>query len=368
MTITLLIILALAGLYTFYRLWVPFGGVLTGARKQAVRASHHNSKGKFVNLVTTTLHMNAAAVISMAVDHVRLNAGLRPGHPIVPDAPDLGSIASATDTQLVWLGHSSFILRIGGKTVLLDPVLSRRASPFQFAGPKRYAGSAVITPDALPHVDAVIISHDHYDHLDYDTIHKLRTKVGRFFVPLGVGAHLERWGVHPDAITELDWWDTAALGGIELVCTPARHFSGRRIGGHDTTLWGSWVIMAGRERVFFSGDTGYGPHFAEIGTQYGPFDLTLMECGQYDRRWDNIHMLPEQTVAASHDLRSKLLLPIHWGAFTLAFHEWTDSVERALRAAHKIDLPVATPRMGQIMLLRGAARSTGPWWKSVAPR
>jgi len=366
MTVALLTILVLVCLYVFYRLWSPFGGTLAGARKRLVRASAHNRNGKFVNLVVTTLQMDVGSLVSMTADHFRPNAHLRPDRPIVPDAPDLAGITGAADTQLVWLGHSSFILRIGGKTLLLDPVLSKRASPFQFAGPKRFAGSAVITPDALPHIDAVVISHDHYDHLDYGTIRALRAKTGRFFVPLGVGAHLERWGVHSDAITELDWWETATLDDVQLACTPARHFSGRRIGGHDTTLWASWVLMAGRERVFFSGDTGYGPHFADIGKKYGPFDLTLMECGQYDRRWSDIHMMPEQTVAASHDLHSRLLLPIHWGAFTLAFHEWTDSVERALRAAHTIDLPVATPRMGQIVLLKDAEQSTGPWWKAVA--
>jgi len=184
-------------------------------------------------------------------------------------------------------------------------------------------------------------------------------------VPLGLGAHLERWGVDTSAITELDWWEAASLDNLDLVCTPSRHFSGRGLGDRFATLWGSWVIMSDKEKLFFSGDTGYGPHFAEIGKRYGPFTLSLMECGQYDKRWADIHMMPEQTVQAAQDLKSKRFMPIHWGAFALAFHDWTDSVERAIRAAKAANVPVITPRIGQVIRPSGSTAATTSWWKKL---
>jgi L-ascorbate metabolism protein UlaG (beta-lactamase superfamily) len=364
-TVGILLLVLVAGATVFYRVWAPLGGRLRGVRKLVAKASHHHSGERFVNLTATPMTISLREAASMLADQLRAGYNRRPAHAVQPDTLNITALTSGAATRFAWLGHSSFVLRIGGKTVLFDPVLSRRASPFQFIGPKRFVDAPLVL-DQLVMVDAVVISHDHYDHLDYGTIRSLREKVRHFFVPLGVGAHLERWGIERTAITELDWWESAQLDGIELACTPSRHFSGRRFGDRNTTLWGSWVIKTGRDKVFFSGDTGYGPHFAEIGQKYGPFNLTLMECGQYDSRWANIHMLPEQTVKAARDLGSKLLVPIHWGSFVLAFHDWTEPVERALKAAADYRLPVATPRIGQVVTLRRAANATQPWWETVS--
>ncbi|HSX43622.1 MAG TPA: MBL fold metallo-hydrolase [Candidatus Saccharimonadales bacterium] len=361
MVVVLLVIMVLACLTVFYRLWAPFGGIVRGARGAVVHTSVHYGRKAFANLIATPMYFTLQDAHTMLFEQLRGAPGRRPRQDLVADKPDLQTFASGSDTRFIWLGHSSFLLRMGGKNLLLDPVLSRRASPFQSIGPKRFSDPSLDVSE-LPDIDAVVISHDHYDHLDYGTVRQLRDKAKRFFVPLGVGAHLERWGVRHDAITELDWWDTAELDGLELVCAPARHFSGRRLGDRNATLWGSWIIQTPQERLFFSGDTGYGPHFAEIGKRYGPFDVTLMECGQYDRRWANVHMLPEQTVEAARELGSKLFVPIHWGAFVLAFHAWTEPVERALKAASKQALPVVTPRLGQVVRLRDGAQKTAAWW------
>jgi L-ascorbate metabolism protein UlaG (beta-lactamase superfamily) len=245
-------------------------------------------------------------------------------------------------------------------------MLGTSPSPFPSVGPKRFSHTLPIQPESLPHVDAVLISHDHYDHLDYPTIKKLRNKVTRFFVPLGVAAHLLKWGVKKEQIVELDWWDSANFEGMTFVCTPSRHFSGRTLTDRFKTLWCSWVIQSKDARLFFSGDTGYGPHFKQIGDTYGPFDLTLMECGQYDERWPHIHMMPEQTLQGHNDLRGKRLLPLHWGAFVLALHPWAESVERVRKAGEAFHTQVVTPKIGEIVHIKAAAYPKSAWWKSYS--
>jgi L-ascorbate metabolism protein UlaG (beta-lactamase superfamily) len=361
MTLCLLALLFLVGISTLYRWWMPFGGSLDDVHKRAVKNSPNYAKGKFVNLIPTPMDANLKDTWSMLVSLLTPSSGRHPSRRLQPDVFDKKALL-AKGTNIVWLGHSTCLVRINNKTLLIDPVFSKRVSPFQFAGPKRFAGGLNITVADLPPIDAVLISHDHYDHLDYGSIRSLYNVARHFFAPLGVGAHLERWGVAADRISEFDWWDETNFEGIRLVCTPSRHFSGRRIGDRSVTLWASWVITSGSRRLFFSGDTGYGPHFAEIGKRYGPFDLAFMECGQYDRRWENIHMMPEQTVKAAQELGSKLLLPIHWGAFVLAFHTWTDPVKRATNLAHSVGLAVVTPRLGQVIHMAKSVTPTEPWW------
>lgn len=299
--------------------------------------------------------------MSIIQDMARRNGHRKPARALKPEKVDVEAFLAATSPQLIWFGHSASMLRLHGKTLLLDPMLGKSASPFQSVGPKRFS-KPPLSAEALPHIDAVLISHDHYDHLDYSTIKKLRGKTEKFFVPLGVAAHLIRWGVKKTQIVELDWWDTAAFEGFTFVCAPARHFSGRTLTDRFKTLWCSWVIDAGDTKLFFSGDTGYGPHFKQIGKKYGPFDLTLLECGQYDRRWPNIHMQPEQTFAAFQDLRGKRLLPMHWGAFTLALHSWVDSVERVEKAAEPFRAEVMTPKIGEVVLIKAKDYPKSPWW------
>jgi L-ascorbate metabolism protein UlaG (beta-lactamase superfamily) len=276
---------------------------------------------------------------------------------------DPAFIQENKEAQITWFGHSAFLLKVNGLTLLLDPMFGRSPSPFPIFGPKRYSAKLPIEIDELPTIDAVIFSHDHYDHLDYGSILKLKAKVKQFIVPLGVASHLERWGVDPQIIQEHDWWDEFAFRGLTLASAPARHFSGRGLGGRDTSLWCSWVILSEQTRIFFSGDSGYGPHFKEIGNKYGPFDLTLMECGQYNERWVGIHMMPEETVQAHLDVKGQLMIPIHWGAFTLALHSWTDPVERAVKAAKQLNVAIATPQIGETVHIGAAKFPTTAWWK-----
>jgi len=249
-----------------------------------------------------------------------------------------------------------------GKRLLLDPTFANSPSPFPLVGGKRFSKVLPIELKKLLPIDIVILSHDHYDHLDYDSIMQLKDKTGLFCVPLGVGRRLEKWGVDQGKIRELDWWHEVDYAGLTLACTPARHFSGRSLFDRNTTLWCSWVIISRQTRVFFSGDGGYGPHFAQIGKKYGCFDLTLMECGQYDERWAAIHMMPEQTVQAHFDVDGKMLLPIHWAAFSLAFHDWTDPIERVIKAAKERKVNITTPKIGEAVII-GSEYPVSTWWR-----
>lgn len=216
----------------------------------------------------------------------------------------------------------------------------------------------------MPPIDAVLITHDHYDYLDYLSILKLKSKVGHFFVPYGVSAHLIRWGVTKEKITELNWWDETEFQGSTIVLTPSKHFAGRGIFNRNTTLWGGWVILGKHTRFYTSGDGGHGAHFKEIGKKYGPFDITLIEGGQYDRRWSWVHMTPEEAVQAHLDVNGKNMMLIHWGAFTLAYHGWKEPVERSLIEAKKTGVNLITPKIGETVPLSGElAIPISSWWK-----
>ena len=267
-------------------------------------------------------------------------------------------------TQLTWFGHSTFLLELDGKKILIDPMLGDVPAPHPLLGPKRYAKELPIEIEKIPFIDAIIFSHDHYDHLDYESIQKLKGKVGQYFTPLGLGNHLIEWGVGKEKINELNWWDSIEFDNIKLLCTPARHFSGRGLLDRATTLWCSWVIKGVNENIYFSGDSGYDTHFKEIGGKYGPFDISLMECGQYNQDWKLLHMMPEETVQASIDLKSKLILPIHWGGFTLAFHDWTDPIVRILNKASELNIPVTTPKIGERVIVGNSNFPKEKWWEN----
>ncbi|WP_379128681.1 MBL fold metallo-hydrolase [Paenibacillus sp. sgz500958] len=287
----------------------------------------------------------------------------RPSVGITPERLNPVWVKENSADQITWFGHSALLLKVNGLTLLLDPMFGNSPSPFPIFGPKRYSTKLPIEIDELPAIDAVILSHDHYDHLDYGSIVKLKGKVKQFIVPLGVAAHLVRWGIDPEIIQEHDWWEEFSFQSLTISSAPARHFSGRGLGGRDTSLWCSWVILSGETRIFFSGDSGYGPHFKEIGDKYGPFDVTLMECGQYNEHWAAIHMMPEETVQAHLDVRGKLMIPIHWGAFTLSLHSWIDPVERAVQAAGRLGAAIATPRIGETVVIGAADYPSAAWWK-----
>jgi L-ascorbate metabolism protein UlaG (beta-lactamase superfamily) len=286
----------------------------------------------------------------------------RPGVAIPLEAPAPADAAPAR-LSVCWYGHSTALVEVDGYRVLADPVWSRRCSPSRRVGPQRM--HEVPAPlEALPAVDAVVISHDHYDHLDIDTVIGLaRTQRAPFVVPLGVGAHLRKWGIPDSRIVELDWNESHQVGELTLVCTPARHFSGRLF-SRNTTLWASWVIAGPRHRAFFGGDTGYTKSFAEIGAEHGPFDLTLLPIGAYHPAWPDIHMNPEEAVRAHLDVaeaESGLLVPIHWATFRLAPHPWAEPVERLLAAADPAGVQVVVPKPGQCVD-RDVPSTFEPWW------
>ena len=284
----------------------------------------------------------------------------RPPRPIPLVAP--AADVTAARLAVSWYGHSTAMIEIDGYRVLADPVWSRRVSPSHAVGPQRMH-EVPVPLEALPAVDAVLISHDHYDHLDVETILGLaRTQRSPFVVPLGVGAHLRKWGIPESRIVELDWNESHTIGDLTLVCTPARHFSGRMF-TRDTTLWASWVIAGPRHRAFFGGDTGYTKSFAEIGMDHGPFDLTLLPIGAYHPAWPDIHMNPEEAVRAHLDVAeagSGLLVPIHWATFRLAPHPWAEPVERLLRAADSAGVHVVVPKPGQRV---DPDTSVDAWWQ-----
>jgi len=268
-------------------------------------------------------------------------------------------------SRATWLGHSTVLLEIDGVRVLTDPVWGERVSPVSFAGPRRFH-PVPVRLDELPAVDAVLVSHDHYDHLDHGTIVELARRDVPFYTSLGVGAHLEAWGVSPSRIVELDWWEEAVLpnGRLSFTATPSRHFSGRGNGANGTA-WSSWALRSANHRVFFSGDTGLTPELAEIGTRLGPFDLVMLEVGAFDPAWSQIHLGPENALVAHRMLRGATLLPVHWGTFDLALHAWDEPVEVLVRQAAAERVHLVTPRLGRA-IEPSRIEHPDPWWRALA--
>jgi L-ascorbate metabolism protein UlaG (beta-lactamase superfamily) len=269
--------------------------------------------------------------------------------------------------HLVRLGHSSLLLMLQGKVWLVDPVLSRRASPVRFAGPRRYSEPPLrleALQETLPDIEGVVISHDHYDHLDAPTIAFLSTRARRYLVPLGLKARLVGMGVAAARIIELDWWQSATLDGLVVTATPAQHFSGRGPWDSNRTLWASWVFESAGQRIFFSGDSGYFDGFRQIGERFGAFDAVCIENGAYDPAWPGIHMRPEQTLQAFLDLRGKLLVPVHNAAFDLAFHPWSEPLDAIARLADAHGIALATPQLGEPITI-GRTRVNQRWWEGL---
>ncbi|WP_334044959.1 MBL fold metallo-hydrolase [Burkholderia ambifaria] len=270
---------------------------------------------------------------------------------------------TAPDRSLYRLGHSTLLLKLRGEFWLTDPVFAERASPFRRVGPKRFHAPPIALED-LPPLRGVILSHDHYDHLDRDTVLALAATTGVFVTTLGVGDRLIEWGIDATKVRQLDWWQSIDVDGLTLTATPAQHFSGRSLFDGNSTLWASWVIVADDLRVFFSGDTGYFDGFRTIGERLGPFDVTLIETGAYDPQWPYVHMQPEETVQAHIDLRGRTLIPIHNGTFDLAMHRWQEPFERVTAVAMVRGVELATPRMGERLDLNEPHRGER-WWRTV---
>ena len=339
-----------------------FGKLPSGERLERLKKSPHYKNDRFQNLVGTPTLAKDASYVGMMVDFMSKGVDREPSKDLPVVRTDLKTLKNEQPT-IVWFGHSSFLVQMKGRNILVDPIFSLRPSPVQYVGSKSYPGTMAFTPGDFPHIDAIIISHDHYDHLDYNTITAMKERTDLFCVPLGVSEHLLHWGVAQEKIREFDWWDSMTLfDDFQLTSTPARHFSGRGF-QRDKTLWSSYALVTPGYKIFIGGDSGYDSSFKTIGEKFGQFDIAMLECGQYDKQWPNIHMMPEETVQAAKDLNAQVLLPVHWGKFTLALHPWSEPVRRALNHAEKLGVNVTTPLIGEPIVL-GNNLPTRHWWNN----
>lgn len=347
--------------------WTSLGKAPSGERLARLRASPSFRDGRFASPVPvrgTSLSDLAQMARDYRGDQQRVPAAAPPferRRRTDYDAPP------ASGLRLTWLGHSSALVELDGARILVDPVLADDPlSPLSFVGPRRFFPSPLALAE-VPPLDAVVISHDHYDHLDRATVLALASRTRRFVTPLGVGSHLAYWGIPPDQIVELDWGEELLSGWLRIVALPARHFSGRVLLG-DRTQWASFAFLGPRHRVFYSGDTGFMPQFAEVGARHGPFDLTLVKIGAYGRGWPDVHLDPEQAVEVHELVRGGWLVPVHWGTLNLSYHGWTEPAERVIVAARARGVALVVPRPGEL-LEPGAPPAAPPpvprWWPEV---
>lgn len=343
-----------------------FGGKVTQKEKEQYAQSKFWDGEKFNNLELTEMKIPFRAIPKMLTNQFFGRGGLQPKTkiPLVPF--DKSEFLKPSDhAKFIWFGHSALLCRMEGKTILIDPMFGQDAAPIAPFKIKRFNEVSTALAKELPEIDLLIMSHDHYDHLDLGSMQELAPKVKQYFVALGVARHLTEWGISSEKITEFDWWQTADYSGIQITFTPTRHFSGRGIRDRFKGLWGGWIFKTSSENIWFSGDGGYGEHFKEIGEKFGPFDLAFMECGQYNKLWRPIHLFPDECVQAAIDAKAKLILPVHWGSFTLSDHHWTASVEQFVAVSQKESVPYLTPKIGASFSVLDASEHTEAWWEQL---
>ena len=322
---------------------------------------HHTEKGFKNTALDFADEASLTGILYRYITETRVDALPTKTIPVQPLTASQLNALPAEQEVVVRLGHSSIYLQIAGQKWLIDPVFSERASPFSLLGPKRFHETP-ITLDELTNIDGVLISHDHYDHLDKKTVKALASKVKHFVVPLGVDKHLQDWGVETQKITAIDWWQSINITGLQITATPTQHFSGRGLMDKNQTLWASYVLKSSTSSLYFSGDSGYFDGFKEIGERLGPFDLTMIETGAYDKDWPTIHMTPEQSLQAHIDLGGNTMLPIHNGTFDLAFHSWYEPLQRISTLATQQNIKLSTPIMGSIVDIQAIPESVS-WWQ-----
>ena len=350
-------------LFTFLGL-AQFGAAPSGARLARIKQSPNYKNGAFHNQSITPDLTGGATYFSVIMKFFfgKSQAAL-PKHVIPSTYTDL-KLLSPTENVFIWFGHSSYFIQVDGMRFLIDPVLSGYASPFSFTT-KSFKGTDRYKVEDLPEIDVLLLTHDHYDHLDYNAIKALKNKVKRVVTGLGTGAHLELWGYEPERITELDWYEALTLSdSFTLTATPARHFSGRGF-KRNQALWVSYVLQTPTKKLFLGGDSGYDFHFAAIGKKYGPFDWAIIENGQYDAFWQHIHLMPDEQLKAAQELQTKNLIPVHSGKFSLGNHAWDEPLELLIQNNESVQLPIATPMIGERLDLNATTQSFRYWWRTM---
>ncbi len=340
-----------------------FGGKVTAALIEQYQKSPNWQNGSFQNLEETSMATSIWKMPSIIYKQLSNTAGRTPDSPlpIVPFDKE-SFLAPADKARLIWYGHSVVLMRIKEQTILIDPMLGPDTTPIAPFASKRFSENTLDLIDDFPDIDLLILTHDHYDHLDYASMQKLQFKAKKYFVAMGMKRHLVYWGVDPDLITEFDWWDNQSFADISITFTPTRHFSGRGLTDRQKCLWGGWAFKTENENIWFSGDGGYGKHFPEVGKRLGPFDFAFMECGQYNDDWHPIHLFPHESVQAAIDAGARKAMPVHWAGFALSYqHTWKEPVEDFVKAALEHDFAYLTPALGQPF--DAASVMQEKWWE-----
>ncbi len=339
-----------------------FGGKLTKERLAKYEKSPNWKKGAFRNLEHTVMDITLPKVPGLLYKQIFDKKGREPEQklPVLPFDKE-AFLAPSEQAKMIWYGHSVVLMRIKGKTVLIDPMLGPNASPIAPFPVRRFSENTLNLIAELPDIDILLMTHDHYDHIDLASFEQLKPKVKKYVTTLGTARHYEDWGVSEKDIVEMDWWENLSIDGLDIHCTPSRHFAGRGANNRAKSFWGGWVIQSDNENIYFSGDGGYGDHFKEVGERLGPFDFGFMECGQYNKLWHQIHMYPEESVRAAEDAKVKNIMPVHWAGFALALHPWKEPVERFILEANNNRQNHITPVLGELFTAESTMRSE--WWK-----
>jgi L-ascorbate metabolism protein UlaG (beta-lactamase superfamily) len=360
MKFLIVLVLLIAAVFLFLQHPI-FGRKPTAARLAKIVNSPNYKDGQFQNQsFTPDLAEGATYFEVLRKFFFGKSSRSKPAKPLPSQKNDLLHL-DPKENIVVWFGHSSYFMQVDGKTILVDPVFSGAASPVP-ATTRAFAGADVYTVDDLPEIDYLFISHDHWDHLDYHTVLQLKRKVKKVITGLGTGENLEYWGYKPEVIEERDWNESVTLGdGFTVHTAPGRHFSGRGL-KRNQAMWTAFVLQTPSFKLFLGGDSGYDTHFKTIGDQYGPFDLVLLECGQYNEYWKYIHMMPKQVVQAAKDLKAKRLMPVHWAEFSLGLHDWDEPIIKVTAEAEKQHMPIATPMIGEKLNLNDTTQVFNKWW------
>lgn len=359
----LLLFLFLPVIYGIYYLQsnIQFGGKITANERKKMQQSSHWHKNKFINLEKTGIDISIFDIPKLLFTFIKGNKNKRPQKPLAILPFDKEKFTADLKPKFVWYGHSAVLLQLDGKNILIDPMFGQDCSPVGPVRSWRFSQNTLAIIDQLPPIDIVLLTHDHYDHLDYNSIQKLLPKTQHFIVGLGIAKHLVLWGADQSKITELDWWQNKTIENISIDYTPSRHFAGRGLTDRARSFWGGFVIKSKQHQVFWSGDGGYGAHFKEIGKKYGAFDIAFVECGQYNEKWKQVHMLPEESAQVAEDVNAQKVVAVHWGGFSLAPHAWQEPIQRFTQANKNKNAQSIQAQLGEIIYFTENYCNTD-WW------